>query len=96
MTQDESQTHWGDWVAATEKTKAVLEESRLFRNVHISDPHEGPEGEIAIEIGFGSAPAFFRVVAPTAETASAALYQLACDMVETEPVHGARTAPETR
>jgi hypothetical protein len=69
----------------TEKTKAVLEESRLFRDIHISDPHEGPDGEVAGEIGFGSAPASFRVVAPTAEAASAALHQLACDMAETKP-----------
>jgi hypothetical protein len=96
MTKDEAQTHRGDWAAVTEKTKAVLEESRLFRNVYISDPHEGPEGEIAIEIGFGPAPAFFRVVAPTAETASAALYQLACDMVEMTPIARRPDAPETR
>jgi hypothetical protein len=85
MTKDEAQTHRGDWAAVTEKTRAVLKDSRLFRDVHISDPREGPDGEIAVEIGFGSAPAVFRVVAPTAETVSAALYQLACDMVETKP-----------
>lgn len=85
MPGETTRLHRGDWGAVTEKTKAVLEESRLFRDVHISEPYAGPEGEIAIEIGFGPAPAFFRVVAPTAETASAALYQLACDMVETKP-----------
>jgi len=85
MPGETTRFHRGDWAVVTEKTRAVLKGSRLFRDVHISDPREGPAGEIAVEIGFGSAPAVFRVVAPTAETASAALYQLACDMVETKP-----------
>jgi hypothetical protein len=62
----------------------TFEHSSAFRDAHISEPQVGSEGEVSVEVRFGSSPALFRVVARSRRRAYALLYELAVSLVAAE------------
>jgi len=61
---------------------AVLSQNPRFRQAFLTPPQLGPEGEILVDLGFGAEPPILRVSAPTPAQAYAALYELACRLME--------------
>jgi hypothetical protein len=64
--------------------------SPLFREAAISEALLTPEGDVALNVGFGDGPTVFRVVAGSEEEAYAILHELALAMVEVDQMHAAR------
>jgi hypothetical protein len=66
------------------RIRETFEHSSAFRDAHISEPQVGSEGEVSVEVRFGSSPALFRVVARSRRRAYALLYELAVSLVGAE------------
>jgi hypothetical protein len=62
----------------------VFSRSPLFRDAAVSEPLRTPEGDVALNVGFGDGPTVFRVVAGSGDEAYAILHELALAMVEVE------------
>lgn len=73
-----------DWLALRSKAQEVFNRSRVFRNVQISGPEADREGRIAVQLGFRGEPAFIRIIASSAETVWAVLFEVARSLVETD------------
>lgn len=84
MAADSPRAFSPDWLSLRSKIQEIFNRSRVFREVHITGPEADRDGRVSAEVGFGREPAFIRIIAPSAETVWAVLFEVAWGIVEAD------------